>query len=417
VVAFRAVALAAALCAAAVSSAAAQVTSPALFDPDLTVGAGATLITTAGAALARAEDPVIPHRLFGELGGLRRSANITYRLLKLSSFDWPQEHVLLVFNHEVYGHGGRLRELFDGPIEYRFSPPPPYGSGAASTSFVFDSEPTANELLAVHAGGMEADGVAAALMAHQAFSRQRIRPRDALRYLFFEFDTMTYVWSTNRAGENSGHDVTAFLDTYNDLATLTASSPLTVRTLRREALAGLANPMLAYAVAAVGWYVATGAPELTVPSLSIGGVRYLPMVRYWLTPYGSEWSLVNELGGRIRPTTIELRVGRAPQATPWGIGVRQRGLASWRKWSADASLQVWHQPRLALAPGEQPTTDARAGMLVRASLERPLIPVWFSDQRATLIADAIVKTDGFVPGEPLEGGIVLRGGFGLPFGP
>jgi hypothetical protein len=413
----RAVALAAAVCVAAVSPAAAQVTSPVLFDPNMTVGAGATLTVTGGTALARGEDAFVPHRLFSEFGAPRRTANVAFRLLKLSWFDWPQEQLLLVVNHEMFGHGARARERFDGPIRYRFNPPSPYGTGGASTSFVFDREPTAHELMAVSAGGMEADAVGAAFLAQQAFLRQRIRPRDALRYLTFELDAITYILSTNPAGEKPGHDVTAFLDTYNDVATVMGARPLTVRTLQREALVGLANPMLAYAAAAVGWYVATGAPELTIATLSFGGVRYLPMMRYRLAPYGTEWSLVNELGGRIRPTTIELRVGQAPQATPWGVALSQRGIAAWRGWSIDAALEVWRQPRLALGDSAPSTPDARTGVLVRGRLQRQILPMWFSDQRGSFIADAAVKTNGFVPGEPLGGGIVLRGGVGIPLLP
>ena len=60
-----------------------------------------------------------------------------------------------MFNHEVFGHGGRLRERFHGPIEYHIEIPAPYGGGAGSTSFVLDREPTPYELLAISAGGME----------------------------------------------------------------------------------------------------------------------------------------------------------------------------------------------------------------------------------------------------------------------
>jgi hypothetical protein len=35
---------------------------------------------------------------------------------------------------------------------------------------------------------------------------------------------------------------------------------------------------------------------------------------------------------------------------------------------------------------------------------------------ATLVIDAGIKTSGFVAGEPLRGGLVLRAGVGLPLG-
>lgn len=394
-----------------------QVTSPALVDRDLTVGAGATIGATLGEALARAGDAVVPHRLFIERGLLRRSTNITFRLLKVALVDAPQEAFLQVATHELFGHGARLRERFDGPIGYRLRAPEPYGRGGGSTSFAFDREPTVHDLLAVNVAGMEADAVAAALVGHRAFSAGRMRPRDALRYLAFELDTLSYVLSTDDDGEEPGHDVAGFLETYNDIAAATVASSLTARTLRREALVSLANPMLVYAAYGIGRYLWNGATDVAVPALSIAGVRYLPMVRYRLTPYGTEWSLVNELGGRIPPTQIELRIGRSPHVSPWGVRVRQRDLATWRQWSMEASVDVWRQPRLAEAVDEPLTTHLRAGAQVRGRAERPLMPVWFSTHPATVIVDFGVKTAGFVPGEPLRGGLVLRGGVGLPFGP
>jgi hypothetical protein len=417
-VTLRAVALVGAFGAVAASSSAApQATSTALVDDNLTVGAGATITATLGAALARAGDAHVPHRLFDERGLARRGANVTFRLLKMVWFDAPQEHLLLVVNHEVFGHGARLRERFDGPITYNIDVPPPYGEGGGSTSFVFDRPPSTHELMAVYAGGMEVDGVAAALVFHRAFSSRRIRPRDAIRYLAFELDTLSYVLSTDDEGEERGHDVAAFLAAYNTTAAAAGAPALTPRALRRQALVGLANPMFAYAAYGIGRYLATGATDVAVPALSIAGVRYLPMLRYRLAPYGTEWSIVNEMGGRIRPTQIEFRIGRTPHATPWGVRARQRELTSWRDWSLDASVEVWHQPPLALDADELLSTSPRAGVQVRGRIERPFLPVWFSADRATIVVDVGLKSAGFVPGEPLRGGLVVRGGVGLPLEP
>jgi hypothetical protein len=411
----RAVVLAAACIAATSPALAQQATSPALIDRDFTVGAGATISATLGEAGARAEDAVVPHRLFQEQGALRRGGNISYRLLKYAFFDAPQESLLMVFNHEVFGHGARLRERFDGPIGYHFQAPSPYGRGGAYTAFVFDREPAPYEQLAVHGGGMEASSVAAALTADHALTQGTWRPRDAIRYLTFELDTLSYVLSTDEA-EEPGQDVADFLHAYNDMAAAVGASPLTTRTLRREALVGLANPMLAYSVYGIARYVWDGSTNMPVPMASIAGVRYLPMFRYRLAPYGTEWSLVNELGGRVRPMQIELRVGRAPSATPWGIRVRQRQIALWRGWRADGAVDVWRQPPLANSGFDLSKTDTRIGGEFRARFERALSPVSSSVHRPTLVIDAGIKTSGFVAGEPLRGGLVLRAGVGLPLG-
>ena len=406
--------LAAAIGAAASSSAAAQqLASEALFDPRLTVGSGATISATIGALVAHAEETAIPDRLFGEPGAPRRTANVAYRFLKHVFFDAPQEQLLLVFNHEVFGHGGRLRERFEGPIEYHIEVPEPYGGGAGVTSFVLNREPTPYELLAISAGGMESTSVVASIVAERAFVDGRMHSRDALRYLLFEFDTQGYIASTNDE-EEPGHDVGDFLKTYNDLAAAAGAQTLTPRQLRRESLVGLANPLGAYALFGIARYWWNGATDVAVPTLSIAGVRYLPLFRYRLTPYGTEWALVNALGGRMRPTEVELRIGRSPLETPWGIGVRQRSVATWRGWSVDAAADVWRQPPIAGTDPRRVEFDLRTGTRVRGRASHAVMPVWFSMSRATLIVEVGAKSAGYVPGEPLRGGVVARAGIGLP---
>jgi hypothetical protein len=408
------VVLAAAFVAAASSPAAAQeLASEALVDPRLTVGSGATISATIGALVAHAEETAIPDRLFGEPGAPRKTANVAYRFLKHVFFDAPQEQLLLVFNHEVFGHGARLRERFDGPIEYDIEVPAPYGGGAGSTSFVLNREPTPYELLAISAGGMESTSVVASIVAERAFVDGRMQPRDALRYLLFEFDTQGYIASTS-ADEEPGHDVGDYLRTYNDLASAAGARALTRRQLRRESLVGLANPMGAYALFGIARYWWNGATDVAVPTLSIAGVRYLPLVRYRLTPYGTEWSLVNALAGRMRPTEVEVRIGRSPLETPWGISVRQRSAARWRGWSLDAAVDMWRQPPVAGSDPRRVEFDLRTGARVRGRGSHAVMPVWFSTSRATLIVEVGAKSAGYVPGEPLRGGVVARAGIGLP---
>jgi len=396
-------------------AAAQQLASDVVLDRDLTVASGASISAAIGEVVAHAEEHVVPDRLFAEEGGSRRTANVAYRIGKHVLFDAPQEYMLLVFDHELFGHGARLRERFDGPIGYQFSVPSPYGGGGASTNSVLDREPSPHEALAIHVGGMEADAVAADLVAARALSRGRMTPRDAMRYLEFELDTLSYVWSTDDEGEGPGHDVFDFLEAYNELASGVGASTLSTRTLKRQALVGLANPMLAYAAWGIGRYIATGATDVAVPMLTVAGVRYLPLFRYRLTPFGTEWAVVNELGGRVRAMRVEFRVGRALDARPWGIAVRQRELSVWREWTVGLAGAVWHQPKFAESADEPFPPPTQFGVHVRGRLERPLIPVWFSTNRATLIVDVGVKSAGFVPGEPLGGGVVARAGVGIPF--
>jgi hypothetical protein len=391
-----------------------QSTSPAVVDPQMSVAAGAALMGTLGEVVARSENAVVPHRLFAEQGIARRAANVSFRLGRFFFFDVPQEHMLMVVNHEVFGHGARLRERFDGPVGYRFEAPPPYGGGGGSTTSVFDREPSPHELLAIHAAGMEAGSVGADLLASRTLLRNGMTPRDAMRYLELELDTLAYVLSTDEDGEEPGHDVADFILVYNELASVANAATLQARTLKREALLGLANPMVVYAVWGIGRYLSTGATDVAAPMLTIGGVRYLPLLRYRLTSFGTEWSIVNELGGRLRPTQIELRIGRAPGTRPWGISVRQRELAAWRQWTLELALAFWRQPRLMESADDPVSVGLQQGLHVRGRVERPLIPMWFTTGAATVIVEIGAKSAGFVAGEPLGAGWTARAGIGLP---
>ena len=395
--------------------AAAQETSAVLFDRQMSVGAGASVTAAVGEMVARAEEAFLPARLFVERGVARRTANIAYRFSKLVFFDLPQEQWLTVANHEVMGHGARLRERFDGAIRYTIDAPAPYGLGGGATFFSFDRHPTSAELLAVSTAGMEADAVAARVVADRAFTDGRLPWRTAIRYLNFELDTLYYVSGTGDVleAESSGHDVAAFLRTYAEVAAAAGAPALTPRTLRREVLASLANPMIGIAAYAIGRYVWTGAADAAVPAFSIGGVRYLPLVRYQLTPFGTEWAVTNHLSGRRWPSRIEVRFGRAPGVRPWGIGVERRSVATVRSWRIDVGADVWRQPDVAQRV-EPLSRRLETGMLLRSRAERPLLPVWFSAERATAILDVGVKSAGFVPGQPLGAGLVLRIGIGIP---
>jgi hypothetical protein len=117
----------------AAPAAAGQGASPVVADRHMSVGAGAALMATFGEAVARAENAVVPHRLIAEGGVARRAANVTYRFGRVVFFDGPQERLVMVVNHELFGHGARVRERFDGPIAYAIGVPLPYGGGGGST--------------------------------------------------------------------------------------------------------------------------------------------------------------------------------------------------------------------------------------------------------------------------------------------
>ena len=373
----------------------------ALIDAEMTPGAGAALVDFVGTALARVEHTVLPPRLFEEDTRLRRSLGVSYRFAKLFALDLPQEEWLRVANHEVFGHGARLRERFDGPIGYTIGVPPPYGGGGGSTSFSFDREPTLEEVLLITVGGMEANNVGASRIALRAITRGESSYRDLLRYLLLRLDTPGYISSTGDDPEREGHDVSDFLVTLREAG----GSTVTARDLRRRALIGLADPLIGYAVYGLAVaYLWRGDDDAPVPTFRLGSLRYLPALRFQLAPFGTEWVMDNTFAGGAGATRVSLRIGEAPGAQAFGASLHRENVWSWRRARIDADIHAWSQPRL-LDTGLRGRSAGGAALVTVAS---PLDVRWL--RWAELVVQGGYKTRGFLEGERLNSGLMLRAG-------
>jgi hypothetical protein len=368
--------------------------TPLLVDRAMSPGAGATVTNGVARLVADGEDQFVPLRLFADEGKLRRATNAGYRLLKLGLFDDPQENWFRVANHEVFGHGGRLRELFDGHghISYELPAPPPYGPGGGATFFEFPRTPTVEEVLAVTVGGMEANYVLARAIAQDAMTEGRWNYRDAIRYYYNEYDTIHYIRSVHPL-EEEGHDVGDFLRTYNNVATKVGEKTISARQLRRNVLLSFANPLIAYSYYSTFIsYVWQGRTTAPVPMIHFGATRYLPMMRFHLTSFGTEFVLDNAFVRNGRFIDATLTWGQTVGARTWGIGALATRVASVRQWTIGGEGTVWHRPDWG---GQFAVTTSRT-LAARGAYA------------LAIVAEGGFKTDGFAAGDRLHKGGFLR---------
>jgi hypothetical protein len=371
--------------------------TPILIDRWMLPGAGATVTNGVARLIAQTEEQFVPLRLFDDQGKLRRGTNAAYRLFKLALFDDPQENWLRVANHEVFGHGGRIRELFDGHISYQLPAPPPYGRGGGATFFEFDRVPTVEEVLAVTVGGMEANYVMARALAQDAMTEGAWNYRDALRYFYAEYDTINYIRSV-RPIEEEGHDVGDFIRIYNDVAADAGEDTISSRELRRNVLASFANPLIAYSYySSFVSYVWQGRTTAPVPMIHFGGTRYLPMMRFHLTSFGPEFVLDNAFvrNGRFIDATVTW--GQTVGSRTWSIGGLETRLVSVKDWTIGGEGTVWRRPEW----GGQFAVTASRRLGARGA------------HAFAFVAEGGFKTDGFAPGDPLHQGAFVRVGTAL----
>src|SRR5262249_38682896 len=150
-----------------------------VFDRYMTPSAGVEDLLTLQRGLAALEDRVLPLKLGGERKRPMLLAGILYRAGKFVGFDLPQDHMLLVGGHEVFGHGARLRELGSGRIDYSFDAPLPYGHGGAVTNFSGEFPDTPLAMLTIESAGIEAQNAMADSIGETAIARGRLHYREA----------------------------------------------------------------------------------------------------------------------------------------------------------------------------------------------------------------------------------------------
>ena len=134
------------------------------------------------------------------------------------------------------------------------------------------------------------------------------------------------------------------------------------------------------------------------------------------TPYGTEWALENEFGGLPHPTRIEFRMGRAVTTRPWELASVDQPITR-AKLRSDLRVDSAPAANRGRESAVAESTGAQLGGAVVARVERDLRHLWFGLEPATLVVDVGVKTNGFLPGERLQAGALIRAGVGLPLRP
>lgn len=376
------------------------------YDRDMTVAAGAADLLTLHRAIAAVEDRWLPPARFDQSRPLTRGLAIAYRFGKWFGLDLPQDHFLMVVGHEVFGHGSRLREIDARGIRYGFDAPIPYGGGGAVTSFAGDLLVTRADALAIDTGGIESQNVLADGIARHALADGALPYRDGWLYLESRLDGLRYIRSVSpRSGE--GHDVRSFLEDFNDDCDPPACTPIVAAALKRRALLMLADPMLAYAGYTWGFaYLVRGRSAAALPMIPLpGGTQYLPALRFEMTPYGTALTTEHAIVRRGRLTTVSIGVGDTGRRRAWQAGVAAMNVVRTARVRGDIAVSIWQQPELDSPPNAQ---RFASGALGAATVHIPIgrAPA----ARAAAVVQIGYKSDGFVRGERLHAGPILRVG-------
>ncbi len=387
-----------------------------------------------------AEDLLLPIRALslGEIYWLRNTPletskdakSRTWRLSELVSVWLPLNYGAMVIQHEVFGHGYRIRDIDSHSgnvrvIGYEIGVPPPYGPGGGGTSYTLSDKITSMEETTISMAGVEATAILANSTKWKWLIPKRIDPRQCFLYLFSEHDISFYISSIKiiHHKDLSGHDINEYLFwlnlTYPD-------NHLSKGRLRTLSLITYLDPFTFYSVYALFHFISSG-KDTKIPMIPIGKWGYLFGARLGLSPFGPEVFMENYLSSGGRMFYGYIKGGDHADNTYIGAGIFCPVLWKVNTWEFGLRADVWRQPKLLLEPGsvtltlledlsfEKPLypTSERHDMSLGASLSVLLFHEWTSTFGWELELGG--KTEGFLPGYSLFASPTIRGGLTATF--
>lgn len=356
-------------------------------DWDLTLSphAGASWMMTLGEGF----EALVPHKWKG-----RGAGDVLLRTGQSFLDIFFYYHTTLV-QHEVFGHGARLREYGANNISYTFG----LFHGSAGGNY----RRTVQRDIALSAGGIESADIISRLLTMDFLDRGVVRTNRAWSH-FFSHGNQGYYIHFFQDLNFPGHDIASYVNLVNSYNG--ASGGTSLAELRLYGVFDYLNPFLFFSVWSIGRYIATGDNKFEYPMISLGDhLRYLPATRLVLAPYGPEIYLFNylkfkeysgkiDLGGRFTGETssFNLSVDMNPvQLVPWLL--------------LGGHFAFWYQPEMNF--GNFFAGKKAPGVLLNLKPSFQVVKNFFVNTQLGY------KTKGFIQGEPLDSALLLR--LGLSF--
>jgi len=354
---------------------------------------GAELMVSAWRGYMRLDDLLLPNmgKKQTVLAYLSRIGKVVFLEPLLTKFvDTAQ--------HEVFGHGARLRE-FNIPVT-RYE----VGFGTGVTVFPalkFRSKPLLSQT-SVNTGGIEASRVMALVLARDWLGSQRMDVREGVLFFDANFDQIgyTYITSSSRSPFNrgGGNDIQAYVagvNTWHNNQVV-----VDVDRLKGRVWIGLLDPYMIYSVFNVARYIVSGEQQWKYPMFTIGDAKYLPGLRVVYAPYGLEYQLMNYIRCHGRTIIADIRYGKTNGVTSFGIGAEIQNVVKMNQFSLGIKAHLWRQPDIKSASARVASDDY--GILLAGQFE-----LAFTKQFKAFVLVGY-KSEGFVTGEVLDKNYIGR---------
>ncbi len=397
-----------------------QVNYNLIIDKNLTSYAAAEDLITIHKAIYTVEGKFLKPKLFSEVKWYKKLSGIGYRLGKSILVDLPIDHLLLLAQHEIYGHGARYREFDYFNNHFNLNLPPPYDNGggiAFKGEWEYDGIriTTNNENSAIYSAGMEGNTVLAQAMIPVWLGKQSINYRESYFYFSNRHNITLYIWSTyylekHGCRATDGNDVKSYIY-YVNANNYHSHNPYSIEDLSKQVFINLFDPFQIYALYTFfKTYLWDGNEEQKIPMIPLGSLKYLPSFHLGLTPFGTEFYFDNYFVADKRIFTGYYRQGDNRFSKFYGFGIKSYNLIINNYLSLNAEAGIWNQPSLVLGGKTETETNSGFGGLFSVTLLPKIIK---GDNPVSLYTQIGYKSSGYLEGERLDEGLILK--LGLSF--
>lgn len=176
--------------------------------------------------------------------------------------------------------------------------------------------------------------------------------RDAFLYFlsFVNYFPSTVHTPENKSIYNIQNDATGYFLTLNTLGGYTGRNNLkmSLSAFHSRMALSIVNPFVFYSIYCFfKTYLWDGNTVSGFPTIRIGSVNYLPVLKSGLTPYGIEYHLENYLRFGKTTSLIDFGIGDQTFYSSWGdLGLSFQNVVSRNRWSVDMNVDLWKQPEL-----------------------------------------------------------------------
>ena len=350
-----------------------------------------------------------------------------YRMMDCALFWDPLCYAGTVLQHEVFGHGYRIRSLKEAKVlQYSFGLPPPFGKGGGATSFATGPNLTLGQFQSIGIGGFEGEDILSREIKKKFIKNRTMSRKLSALYIFTRYSPLSYSfvpWESKESFDQmllSGNDIENYLAT---LAILYPNQTLEQSKLSAHLMWNLCDAMTFYHFATGVYYIFTG-KDMHVPMIPLGKeLSWLPNISVKLAPYGLESYVENFFLYQKSLIYMYVKAGRfQPDQLYFGFGVEGEDLWSYKQLFLGMRLEAWMQPNFLdsskledVLEGRNLTAPKRSFKKVPGGSVSLVTRYGVFDNKISFFMDIGYKTKGYLPGYALQASPITRVGISGKF--